>query len=166
MRLYLASSWRNPYQPTVLEALRTAGHDVYDFRNAATAMGWKEIDPELATDLSARRLRSVLAHPKSEVAFEGDFQAMKACEAGVLLLPCGLSAHLEAGWLAGAGKPVMVLAPEIKEPELMYKLFDVEAVLLRPGDVTPVFATVGEVCSFLDNVRDGVYSCHPRRSSC
>jgi len=32
-RIYVASSWRNPYQPEVVAALRKAGHEVYDFRN-------------------------------------------------------------------------------------------------------------------------------------
>ena len=32
-RIYVASSWRNKYQPEVVAALRKAGHEVYDFRN-------------------------------------------------------------------------------------------------------------------------------------
>ena len=31
---------------------------------------------------------------------------------------------MEAGWMAGAGKKVLVYIPEMMEPELMYKLFD------------------------------------------
>ena len=42
----------------------------------------------------------------------------------VLVLPCGRSAHTEAGGMAGAGKKVIVYIPEMLEPELMYKLFD------------------------------------------
>ena len=33
MKLYIASSWRNAHYPAVVEALRGAGFDVYDFRN-------------------------------------------------------------------------------------------------------------------------------------
>ncbi len=32
MKLYVASSWRNKEQPVVVEMLRQAGHEVYDFR--------------------------------------------------------------------------------------------------------------------------------------
>ena len=32
-KIYVASSWRNPYQPEVVAALKKAGHEVYDFRN-------------------------------------------------------------------------------------------------------------------------------------
>ena len=33
MKIYVASSWRNERQPDVVQALRNAGHDVYDFRH-------------------------------------------------------------------------------------------------------------------------------------
>ena len=42
----------------------------------------------------------------------------------VLVLPCGRSAHTEAGWFAGRGLKTIVYMPENQEPELMYKLFD------------------------------------------
>jgi hypothetical protein len=32
MRVYVASSWRNPWQPNVVGLLRSLGHKVYDFR--------------------------------------------------------------------------------------------------------------------------------------
>ena len=31
-RIYAACCWRNEFYPEVVEALRAAGHDVYDFR--------------------------------------------------------------------------------------------------------------------------------------
>ena len=31
MHIYVASSWRNTYYPEVVQALRDAGHEVYDF---------------------------------------------------------------------------------------------------------------------------------------
>ncbi len=42
-------------------------------------------------------------------------------DACVLVLPCGRSAHLEAGYFAGAGKPLLILLAD-GEPELMYKM--------------------------------------------
>jgi nucleoside 2-deoxyribosyltransferase len=55
----------------------------------------------------------------------------------VLVLPCGRSAHIEAGYMAGRGKPVWVLAVEPCEPELMYKL-------CKPGGlVTSVVELLG-----------------------
>ena len=49
MKLYVASSWRNLNQPTVVELLRKCGHEVYDFRNPApgdNGFHWEEIDPD------------------------------------------------------------------------------------------------------------------------
>jgi nucleoside 2-deoxyribosyltransferase len=47
---------------------------------------------------------------------------MEWADACVLVLPCGRSAHLEAGWFAGKGKPVFVLTFDGEEPELMAKM--------------------------------------------
>lgn len=149
MRIYLASSWRNEQQPAALEELRAAGHEVYDFRNPApgnTGFGWKQCDPGLVDDLTVERLRRVLAHPVACAGFKCDFDAMRLADACVLLLPSGMSAHLEAGWCSGAGKLVAVLAPEIREPELMYKLFD-------DGGATPLFRYVDDVLRFLAEAR-------------
>ena len=146
MKIYLASSWRNLYQREVLVALRGAGHEVYDFKNPAPGnegFSWKQIDPDLKNDLSVARMRNTLAHPISNAGFKCDFDAMKWADACVLLLPSGMSAHLEAGWFAGMGKPVVCCAPEIREPELMYKVFDDEA------GATPMFETVREVIAQL-----------------
>lgn len=152
LRIYLASSWRNEYQPTALAALRAVGHEVYDFRNPApgnTGFGWKQCDPELKENLTADRMRRVLGHPVAQAGFDLDFGAMKWADVCVLLLPCGNSAHLEAGWFAGQGKQVVVFAPEIREPELMYKLFD-------HGFPTPLFGQYNEVTDYLSVVATGI----------
>ena len=65
-----------------------------------------------------------LRHPLAERQFAADLEAMSGAEVCVLVLPCGRSAHTEAGWMAGAGKRVIAFIPEFDEPELMYKLFD------------------------------------------
>jgi nucleoside 2-deoxyribosyltransferase len=49
---------------------------------------------------------------------------MKECDVCVLVLPCGRSAHTEAGWMCGAGKKVIAYIPNKQDPELMYKMFD------------------------------------------
>lgn len=154
-KIYLASSWRNLYQPTVLAALRAAGHEVYDFKNPTpgnSGFGWQQCDPDLKSDLTVERMRRVLAHPVAQAGFDCDYNAMKWADCCVLLLPSGMSAHLEAGWFAGMGKPVAVIAPEIREPELMYKMFD--RFVGKPNGIgdewqTPMFATVDEVIAHL-----------------
>ena len=107
-RIYVASSWRCADQPFVVEALRTLGHEVYDFRNPpeATGFAWSEIDPEWL-DWTVDSYRDKLGHPR------------------VLVLPCGRSAHLELGWAVGQGKRTAILLSQDKfEPELMYRMVD------------------------------------------
>ena len=125
-RIYVASSWRNPYYPEVVAALRAAGHEVYDFRNpphGGNGFRWTEID-ENAFSWSFAQYAEGLHHPKAERQFQADLEALAWADTCVLVLPCGRSAHTEAGWMAGAGKKVLVYIPEMMEPELMYKLFD------------------------------------------
>lgn len=125
-RIYVASSWRNPWQPEVVARLRSAGHEVYDFRNPVDNPGgfrWSDIDDKWL-DWSASEYIAQLGHPVAERGFKADFDAMRWADVCVLVLPCGRSAHTEAGWFAGCGKKTIVYLPEKQEPELMYKLFD------------------------------------------
>lgn len=124
-KIYLASSWRNPFQPETVEKLRAAGHEVYDFRHPGHGRGgfqWSSIGEDWLS-WTTEQYRENLTHPIAEAGFKSDYDAMKDCDVCVLLLPCGRSAHTEAGWFAGAGRPVYVLSPVSQEPELMYKLF-------------------------------------------
>lgn len=126
MRLYIASSWRNQHYPSVVEALRNAGFDVYDFRNPGPGeepFKWEFVGNDWL-GWTPEQYREKLKHPRSERQFGNDLRAMESCDACVLVLPCGRSAHTEAGWFAGRGRKVIVLIPEKQEPELMYKLFD------------------------------------------
>lgn len=37
-KIYVASSWRNPFQQEVVNILRDLGHEVYDFKNPHMGM--------------------------------------------------------------------------------------------------------------------------------
>jgi hypothetical protein len=124
-RIYLASSWRNSYQPEVVKALREWGHEVYDFRNPTEGdhgFSWREIGDGFE-HWTAWEFREALKTPIAARGFSYDKDGCEWADTGVLLLPCGRSAHLEAGYLIGQGKPTLVLALEERtEPELMYLL--------------------------------------------
>lgn len=125
MKLYVASSWRNQHYPKVVEALSAAGFEVYDFRNPGDGeepFKWEYVGADWL-DWTPEQYREKLSHPRSERQFGNDQRAMESCDACVLVLPCGRSAHTEAGWFSGRGKKTVVLIPEKQEPELMYKLF-------------------------------------------
>ncbi len=144
-RIYVASSWRNDVQPLAVEMFRQLGHEVYDFRNPRPGdigFAWSEIDPEWLA-WRPEPYREALAHPVAQAGFKSDFDAMKWADTFVLLLPCGRSAHLEAGWAIGAGKPTcLVLHEEKFEPELMYLMADKIAL------------TIEESCDWLDSLAE------------
>jgi nucleoside 2-deoxyribosyltransferase len=126
-KIYVASSWRNPIQPAVVEFLRMVGHEVYDFRNPAPGnhgFAWSAIDPAWE-GWTPERFRELLSHPTARAGFALDRDALDWCDTCVLVLPCGRSAHLEAGYACGQGKRVIfMLSQDGFEPELMYRLGD------------------------------------------
>lgn len=121
-KIYLASSWRNPNQPIAVTMLRAEGHEVYDFRNPSNGISngfrWSEIDTNWKT-WSAENYREALKTPLTQCGFNSDFDGMKWADVGVLLLPCGRSAHLELGWMSGASKRTIVQTRDGEEAELM-----------------------------------------------
>lgn len=126
-RIYLASSWRNQDQPAVVAFLRNAGHEVYDFRHPTPGndgFSWRQIG-EGWQSWSLEEYRDALDHPVAQAGYTLDRAALDWCDTCVCLLPCGRSAHLEAGYAIGRGKPTFfVLSPDRFEPELMYLLGD------------------------------------------
>lgn len=145
-RIYVASSWRNLHQPMIVDLLRDHGHEVYDFRNPPhnTGFGWHQIGLSLPCSAEDYR-KALLTHPRAAQGFMSDFAAMRWADTCLLVLPCGRSAHLEFGWMAGAGKRTLILTQDGEEPELMALLADticinVEEVLieLRKGGAPAV----------------------------
>jgi len=159
VRIYVASSWRNQFQQDVVKFLREDGHQVYDFKGDGDGWGesgggpggfsWSEVDPEWQswTDDIPRYLAG-LNHPRAVEGFRRDMDALEACDACVMVMPCGPSASMEMGWAVGANRLVYVYMPGIREPDLMVKMADV---------VTDDFAVI----------RNLLYKTSPaRRDSC
>lgn len=122
--IYVASSWRNKYQPEVVAELRKHDFDVYDFRNPEPGdhgFHWHDIDQNWQ-EWTPEQYISNLGNPIALKGFGKDYNAMLRADACVLVLPCGRSAHLEAGWFIGAVKKTIIYIPEKIEPELMYKM--------------------------------------------
>lgn len=143
--IYVASSWRNPYQQDVVSFLRDHGHEVYDFRSPTIEdpkFHWSEIDKDWKW-WHPERFVEGLNHPLAVAGFHSDFSAMEASDTCVLVLPSGRSSHLEAGWFVGHEKRLFILLNEgghtyssqpcsacndldgchgVFEPELMYKM--------------------------------------------
>jgi len=131
MNVYVASSWRNARQPSVVNDLQANGFEVYDFRNPTSRPGvggfhWSDIDP-LWKSWTPEQFRAALKHPIAVAGFSMDYGALNAADACVLVMPCGRSAHLELGYCRGQSKRTGILLDD-GEPELMYGLADCLAV--------------------------------------
>ncbi|BBB91040.1 MAG TPA: hypothetical protein PKA28_10735 [Methylomusa anaerophila] len=122
MKIYVASSWRNTIQPKIVALLRDQDYEVYDFKNPKpgnTGFHWSEIDPNWK-QWTPDQFKMNLKHEIALNSFYSDMRALEDCNVCVLVLPCGRSAHLEAGWAIGAGKPTIIFLQDNIEPELMY----------------------------------------------
>lgn len=126
-KVYVASSWRNPHYGDVLQILRGHGHAVWDWRSPPTGgngFRWQDTAVEEVANyqhgdkISPSAWGRLLNTTVAQTGFASDLAGMSWCDVGVLLHPCGRSAHLEAGWIAGRGKTVHVLALEDVEPDL------------------------------------------------
>lgn len=113
MKIYVASSWRNPWQPGVVKLLRKKGHDVYDFREPTPGergFAWSDIDPDWK-EWRPKAYRMALDHPIARHGFARDIEALQVCDACIMVLPCGNSANLELGIAIGEGKLTAALFP-------------------------------------------------------
>lgn len=134
MSVYVASSWRNPMQPAVVETLKAAARrgypelEPYDFRNPAegdNGFRWTDVGLPTGNDVApADDYLAALQHQTAVSGYAKDLAAMQAADTFVLVLPCGRSAHLELGWAVGAGKHTAILLDDPVTPELMYKMVD------------------------------------------
>lgn len=125
MKIYVASSWRNEFQPRVVEELRALGHDVYDFRNPPnkSGFGWEQVNPnhERGAPVTVDEQGWMTDHEIARAGYAADIGALRDCEACVYVLPCGRSASWEFGYAMGQGKKCYVFWVGRHEPELMFR---------------------------------------------
>lgn len=126
-KIYLATSWRNPFYDELLQKLMAAGHEVYDFRDPRYAFKWSGLPGgENYKSWTPDQFRRALNEPEAERGFSRDAEALEWCDTCVMLQPCGASAHTEMGFAVGQGKNVVIYlkAGDRFEAELMYKFAD------------------------------------------
>lgn len=142
-RIYVASSWRNQVQPAIVGVLRSLGHEVYDFRAPAPGndgFRWSEID-ENWKEWTPAAYRHALGDPIAKAGYALDIAALRACDACVLVLPCGRSANWEFGYAMGQGKRGVVVQLSAEEPELMYSEATIVCTLAELADEFSVTAS-------------------------
>lgn len=121
--IYLASSWKNLLFDNLIKFLYQKKFKVYNFKEPKASFNWAEIDTNWESWTQEEYLYQLKTSPKASKGFLQDKTAMNSCSTCVLVLPCGASAHLEAGWFS-ANKELIIYTPEKCQPELMYLLAD------------------------------------------
>jgi hypothetical protein len=97
---------------------------MYDFKNPyndTKGFRWETVDPNWQNWNNEEFLEGI-EHPNALWGFRNDFNYLNACDMCVLVLPCGRSAHLEAGFCVGMGKQLHIILDNKSEPELMYRM--------------------------------------------
>jgi len=131
MNIYLASSWKN--KEAVLEMaemLKYEGHTVDAFcdEENRVSFNWSELldimDRE-GKDITELDAKDMMSHWRVREAFQEDKKYLDWSDAVIMLMPCGRSAHLEAGYAAGCGKKLYIIGGfEKGEFETMYGFAD------------------------------------------
>jgi len=127
-KIYLASSWKNAdlvrslatyleQQDLEVDAFCQATDSRYSFH-------WSElVDTE--EELQRYDALSFLADPRVQRAFTEDKRWLDWADTIVMVMPCGRSSHLEAGYAKGQGKRLFIYGEFPKgEFDVMYGLAD------------------------------------------
>lgn len=114
-RIYLASSWKMfESVRTIAEALRSDGHEVFDFSDPDSRPEGLGHFVFNASDWSGKPLEEIdwlefLQYGATRTAFESDRGGLDWADTVVMILPCGRSAHMEAGYAVGKGKELFII---------------------------------------------------------
>ena len=122
MKIYVAGSFKHAGKIRLIaQRLREAGLQCYVFCDE------DELTNELSNSLR-RNYDTALLKPNTALRLEIvqtigtlNLASLKDCDAAVVVLPSGKSAHMEAGFMAGKGRPVWIYGPMTRgEFDAMY----------------------------------------------
>ena len=131
MKIYLASSWKNPYFNLLMELLKRdlPNDKIYNFRDSNSSFGFHQLKEWNGTLKSYQECRKNYVFEK---ALENDFCALQNANLVILLLPSGRSSHLEIGYAIGKEKQTILFNPSIGyEFDLMHSLIPYHAWNLK-----------------------------------
>lgn len=125
MKIYMASSWKNAaIVIAIANFLRSLGHEVDCFceqTDKRFSFCWQEI----VDDIRDTDAISFLKEEEAKKAFKEDKKWLDWCEVCLLVLPCGKSAHLEAGYSVGKGKHLAIIGDiQLGKFDVMYGFAD------------------------------------------
>lgn len=124
LKIYVAGSFKNADRIRVIgEALRLSGYDVYVFCDEDEPT--YRLGQELRQQVDVATLTPLSIYENKILKTIGalNYTNLLRCDALVLVLPSGRSAHLEAGWMCGQHRPVYVIGPMVPgEFDAMYMM--------------------------------------------
>ena len=158
MKIYIASSWQNPYLDDIVSILSDRNHEVRatgatrpappPFPGAAGSGGNRLGGPAGSLD----SVMSFLHLPSTQTSYQLDCATLVEAEVLLCVLPCGRSAHVELGMALGLAIPVVLLHDGI-EPDLMH--LGVDAVVgLDPAGEFPSRKFRNDLANALALARD------------
>lgn len=116
MKVYLASSWKNKKLVDKVDAfLKSKGFEVTNFTHPDDRkylFNWEQIP----NSKNMNQL-DVMQIPLVNNSFKEDKGWLDWADCVFLVLPCGKSAHLEAGYAVGSGKKLVIYAEEFPKGE-------------------------------------------------
>jgi len=136
LKIYLAGSWRlADVIKLYLKGLRAHGFDVdcfCDQDGGRLGFNIRECLEQAGCNIDDVDAISALTHPavkdKFEMAFKEDKKWLDWANCVLMMMPCGRSAHLEAGYMKGKGGLFYIywMTPELPKGEFdnMYQFAD------------------------------------------
>lgn len=128
MKIYLASSWKNQNAVLNLAGIfEKEGFEVDAFCRATDnrySFHWSEL-VGTEDDLKNYDAIDMLTDPRTQRAFKEDKKWLDWSDCVILVLPCGRSSHMEAGYAKGQGKLLYIYGHMPKgEFDVMYGFAD------------------------------------------
>lgn len=119
--IYLIGSLRNENVPLLANRIREAVPELEVFDDwyspgPRADDHWKDYEVG-----KGHTYKQALKGWAAQHVFEFDKFHLDRCSGAVLLLPAGKSCHLEAGYVAGRGKPLFVLMDDPERFDVMYQ---------------------------------------------
>lgn len=107
---------------SLVEELKKRGKTCYNFCDTPANPNQPNASPEEQME-HHESVENFFENEHFQYMFKRDLDGLKNAEKAILLLPAGISAHIEAGIAYGLGKP-LILVGKPEKPESLYLVFE------------------------------------------